>query len=290
MELEDRDDLEGLAEQWPAHWSALLQLIRERAGVDFRDHRRDVLVKGLHSRLAAAGAVDLEAYLKIVATDPGEIDRLVEALVLRVSSFFRERAVFDAIAAVVLPEQRLRARGAPLRVWAAGVSTGQEAWSLAMLLAKLRETAPHQVVSLLASDVDEGSLAVARLGRYPASAAADVPPNWRERFLRTRGDQVVVADELRDLVTFTRHDLMGTSLAPVEAVLASFQVIVVRNVLLYFELRLREKAFERLAAVIKPGGALVLGGYESVPEAALAKFHPYPGVANHLQIFQSSVR
>jgi two-component system, chemotaxis family, CheB/CheR fusion protein len=289
MDLEDPDDLTAPTGQGSALWAALFALIRQRAGVDFRDHRRNVLVKGLRSRMAATRSVDLEGYLRTLAKDADEIDRLVEALVLRVSSFFREREVFEAIGRVVLPDQRLRARGAPVRLWAAGVATGQEAWSLAMLLAQMRDTAPQQVLTLLATDVDEGSLAVAREGRYPAGMAAEVPPDLRARFLRAQGTEVVVTDDLRELVTFTRHDLMGTTLAPAEAVLASFHVIVVRNVLLYFDQRLREKAFERLSAVIKPGGALVLGGFESIPDSAQGKFHPYPDVPENLQIFQSSV-
>jgi two-component system CheB/CheR fusion protein len=280
MELHDPDDLASLP--------ALLTVVRQRAGVDFRDHRRDILVKGVRRRVAATGAADLEAYHQILEREPGEIERLVEALVQPVSSFFRERDVFDALANAVLPEQRLRARGAAVRVWAAGVATGEEAWSLAMLLAVSRQVTPGQMLELLATDVDERSLAAARLGRYPARAAADVPSGLRARYLRSQGPEVVVADELRDLVTFARHDLMGTTLAPVEAVVASFQVIVLRNVLLYFDPRLRQKTFERLAAVIKPGGALVLGGFESIPEEAASKFHPYPGLPETLRIFQSS--
>jgi chemotaxis methyl-accepting protein methylase len=267
----------------------VLTMVRERAGVDFRDHCRDILVRGMRNRLVATGAGDVAVYQRLLERDPDEIDRLVEALVLRVSSFFREPEVFAAIGAVVLPEQRLLSRGAPLRLWAAGVATGQEAWSLAMLLEHGQSDAPQQAVSLLASDVDEGALAVARAGRYPASAAEAVPADLAQRFLRRQGDEIVVADELRNLVTFARHDLVGPALAPVEAVVASFHVIVVRNVLLYFDARLRVKTIERLSAVIKPGGALVLGGFEAIPEGAGAKFHPYPGVPEALRIFQLSV-
>jgi two-component system CheB/CheR fusion protein len=285
MELHDPDDLASL----PAELPALLELVRQRVGVDFRDHRRDILVKGVRSRLAATGAADLDGYRQILERDPAETERLVEALVLPVSSFFRERDVFEALANSVLPEQRLRARGAPVRVWAAGVATGEEAWSLAMLLATARDGAAGQRMELLATDIDERSLSVARLGRYPARVAAEVPESLRARFLRPHGfDDVVVADELRGLVTFARHDLLGATLAPAEAVVASFQMIVLRNVLLYFDPRLREKAFERLSAVIKPGGALVLGGFESIPAPADSRFHPYPGVPEALRIFQSS--
>ena len=281
MVVEDPDDL--------AFLPALMAVVRQRIAIDFRDHRRDVLIKGVRSRLAAHGASSFDDYLRVLERDPDEIERLVEALVLPVSSFFRERDVFDALLTTVLPEQQLRARGAPLRVWAAGVATGEEAWTLAMLLALCRERLPGQTMSLLASDVDERSLAVARAGRYPLRAANDVPAPLRAQFLRPQGAEIVMREDLYDLVTFARHDLMGTTLAPAEAVVASFHVIVVRNVLLYFDARLRQKTIERLSAVIKPGGALVLGGFESIPEAVAGKFHPYPGIRESLRIFQSSV-
>jgi two-component system CheB/CheR fusion protein len=281
MVVEDPDDV--------AFLPALLTVVRQRIAIDFRDHRRDILIKGVRSRLAAHGAASFDDYLRVLERDPDEIERLVESLVLPVSSFFRERDVFDALLAVVLPDQQLRVRGAPLRVWAAGVATGEEAWSLAMLLVLWRERVPAQAVSLLASDVDERSLAVARAGRYPARAASDVPAPLRAQFLRTQGHEIVVREELRELVTFARHDLMGTTLAPAEAVVASFHVIVVRNVLLYFDARLRQKTIERLSAVIKPGGALVLGGFESIPDEVAGKFHCYPGTPESLRIFQSSV-
>ena len=100
---------------------------------------------------------------------------------------------------------------------------------LAMLLASSGATAPNQAMSLLATDVDERALALARQGQYAVSATAEVPVPWRARFFRTQGDTAVVADELRPLVTFARHDLMGPTLAPPEAVVASFHVIVVRT-------------------------------------------------------------
>jgi two-component system CheB/CheR fusion protein len=281
MAQQDPDDLAGLP--------ALLAAIRQHAGVDFRDHRRETLIKGVRRRLAARGAVDLPAYMNLLTRDPDELERLVEALVLPVSSFFREREVFEALLTTVLPEQQLRARGAPVRVWAAGVAGGEEAWTLAMVLALSRERAPAQEISLLATDVDERSLAVARRGQYPARAGGDIPAHLRARFVQDRGAAFVVSDELRGLVTFARHDLMGATLAPPEAVVASFQIVVVRNVLLYFDERLRQKTLERLSAVIKPGGALVLGGFESIAGAAITRFHPYPGTPEALRIYQSSM-
>jgi two-component system CheB/CheR fusion protein len=174
----------------------------------------------------------------------------------------------------------------PLRVWAVGVATGEEAWSVAMLLAEAAGPGPAGRFEVLASDVDDSSLAVARHGRYPERAVAAIPSPLRARYLEAAGAAWDVAGALRPYVRFAEHDLVGRVLAPREAVVASFALVLVRNVLIYFDRRLQHKALERLAAVLEPGGALVLGDAETLPAAFVGRFAPFPGVDRRLRIYR----
>jgi two-component system CheB/CheR fusion protein len=269
----------------------ILSLLAGRLGVDFRDYRSETLERGLRGRLEALGLESLDAYRRRLQDDPAEEDQLLRALVVPFTAFFRDPRVFEALEGAVLPRLYDHAAAAacvagarPLRAWAIGVATGEEAWSVAMLMA--RTAGLQGRFDVVASDVDGASLAVARTGRYPAAAAEAIPPALRERFLETSGAEITVAAELRPYVRFAEHDLVGRVLAPREAVVASFALVLARNVLIYFDRRLQHKALERLAAVLEPGGALVLGDAEAVPPTFADRFTPFPGVDRRLRIYQ----
>ena len=257
----------------------VLAFLADERGVDFRDYRPAMIERRLAARLAATGALDVDAYLARLTADPDEADRLIAALVVRVTGFFRDPAVFDALEASVVPGllASLGAQGT-LRAWVAGTATGEEAYSLAMLLGRAVEARPGASFDVIASDIDAAALETARLGCYAREAAEAVPEPLRGRFLEPDPDApgaaagVRVVASLRDRIRFARHDLMGPRLAPREAVMADFHVVFCRNVLIYFTRQLQGRAFERFAAALSPGGILVLGGAESVPESARASF------------------
>ncbi len=256
----------------------VLGLLARRRGVDVRDWRPEVLERGLRARALATGCADLDAYRARVERDPAELDRLFEAVVVRVSGFFRDPAVFEALERRVIPELAARrSPETPLRAWTIGAATGEEAYSLAMLLAAAATSLPALDFEVLATDVDDSALAAAREARYSALAAAAVPPPLAARFLvpEAGGALLRVAEPVRARVRFARHDLAKPRHAPPEAVLASFDLVLLRNVLLYFDERLRERAIERVAGALRPGeGVLVLGLSESLPPGARAKFEP----------------
>jgi two-component system CheB/CheR fusion protein len=255
----------------------VLGLLASRRGVDFRDYRDDTLERGLRGRLQALDCPGLADYRRLLDEDPGEVDRLLRSLVVPYTGFFRDANVFAALRQEVLP--RLFERSPVVRAFSVGVATGEEAWTVAMLLADASAGRPFEVI---ATDLDGDALEVGRRGRYRPEVLAAIPPSFRDRFIE--GNEI--APGLRGHVRFARHDLMGRVLAPAEAVLASFGLVLARNVLIYFERRLQRKALDRLAAVLEPGGALVLGDSESLPLDFGGLVEHHPGVDPQLRIYQ----
>ena len=277
---------------------AILDFAAEHGGIDFRDYRSQTLLRGIQDRLRATGCQSASEYLRQLAEQPDELERLIEALVVPVTAFFRDPAVFAALAAFALPKLLTQASSErPLRVWNIGVSTGEESWSIAMLIDSLwnplgssleNETgnttgAPFDV---LGTDIDEQALRCARRGGYPAQSIAAIPAELRARYVRQGSDASWIAPELQAHVRFASHDIMGRRIAPPEAIVASFGLVMIRNVLIYFDRRLQTKACERLVSLVEPGGILVLGPVETLPEQLALFFAPLPGVDPQLRIYQ----
>lgn len=265
--------------------AAILELVARARSVDFNDYRKETVERRVAHRIAASGSRDEDDYRARLERDPAELDHLVRALLIPVTSFFRDGAVFEALAKRVIGD--LLASGAPtVRAWVIGAATGEEAWTLAMLLARACAAERERAFEVLATDLDESSLESAREGVYPREAAAHLPRELVDRFLEPRGDGLRVRDELRPFVRFVRHDVVGPRLAPREAVLASFDLVLCRNVLIYFDERLRGQALARIATVLRPGGALVLGSAESVPSEDACGLVRYPALDAALRVYR----
>jgi two-component system CheB/CheR fusion protein len=267
---------------------SILAFVAERRGIDFRDYRPDTLRNRLEARARALGCADVGRYRAHLLGERDEIDRLVEALVVPVTEFFRDSWVFGELAGRVLPS--LRTTSNVVRAWVVGCATGQEAYTVAMLLAESSAREGGRGFEVLASDLDERSLETARHGIYPEASVNAVPPLLRERYFRRETDGFRVAQTIRGRMQFAQHDLVGLRLAPAEAIIASFDLILCRNVLIYFDGSLRAKAVDRLAAALEPGGALVIGPSEALPAASRGRFEAYPGISPGMRIFRGRAR
>ncbi len=260
----------------------ILTFVSQRRGIDFRDYRRDMLRRRAQSRVRATGCTDLASYHSYLMTDREEVDRLIETLVVPVTEFFRDAWTFRELDRCVLPI--LAARNAPIRAWVVGAATGEEAYTLAILLAEASTRGTGGGFEMIASDLDRRSLEVARAGVYPAAAAVGIPHELFPRYFRSNGSGIRIADSLRDRIQFAQHDLVGPYLAPQEAIVAAFDIVLCRNVLLYFDATLRAKAVARLAAVLEPGAVLMIGHSETLPAESERHFHPHPGAKTNAGI------
>jgi chemotaxis methyl-accepting protein methylase len=275
----------------PEVMAAVLGEVARRRGVDFRDYRRETLERGILHRMQRMGETSAARYAESLGPAAGErgdeeLAHLLEALVVPSSAFFRDAPVWEAVADKVLPRLALaHLEQRPLRAWCVGAATGEEVWSLAMLLAERCDGPAGPAWELHATDLDRRTLKLAEEGRYAPASAASVPAQLRARYLHREGDDLVPVPALRARVSWSYHDLLGATLAPVKAVIAAFDLVLVRNVLIYFERRLQEKALHRLQAVLQPGGALVLGQVETLPPALERQLACFPGTEPGLRIF-----
>jgi chemotaxis protein methyltransferase CheR len=237
----------------------LAEAVRAFAGLDPPAWLFDARV----AERAAALGLDEADYLEHATGDDGggtgEQEALANLLRVGETRFFRHRAHVTALRERVLPErvEAARAAGRPLRVWSAGCATGEEAWTLAMLAHEATDgTGYGGGFSVLATDLSPGALGQAERGRYAQERIADVPPALRARWFSDEGE---VRDQLRAQVHFQRHNLLAPARYP-----GGFDVILCRNVLIYFDGARRGEVIGRLCDALTDGGVLFLGYAETL--------------------------
>jgi len=213
-----------------------------------------VLRSRIRGRMDAMGVTSAEAYSDLLGSQRGEIDVLVEALRVGETRFFRHRSAMDALAEEVVPALRRSGR-TTVRAWSAGCASGEEAYSLAILLRQ--GLAPQTTVDVLATDISEQALDVARDARYPDDALAHVPTGFRTAFVPTSGGWRV-ADEFAKLVRFERRNITDGGFPQQN------DLILCRNVLIYFDPSARTRAIERMISSLDTGGYLFLGYSETL--------------------------
>lgn len=244
--------------------SLLLDRLRSSHGIDFGAYKRPTILRRLQSRLAATGNRTVGDYARYIQEDPVEHQRLVSSFLIKVTSFFRDPNVLTYIRDTVLPDLIKAARGSgELRLWSAGCATGEEAYSLAILVAELLRNEPGRIdVRIFATDVDEEALAFGRRGVYSRAELRGVSAARRKAYFTEVEGECEVSKQIRNMVVFGQHDL------GVRAPFPRIDLILCRNVLIYFTPELQQRALSVFAYSLRGGGRLVLGSSESVAPLA----------------------
>jgi len=253
--------------------------IQRESGIYLPDSKRTLLIRRLGRRVAELGLDSFSAYYHR-AKELGESEtvQMIDCLCTHETSFFREAKQFELLAAQILPawatEAEAGTRPFRVRAWSAACSTGEEPFSLAMLLASALPVEAGWRIEILASDLSTRVLAQAREAVWPAERAGGVPESFRKRFLLRGLNQhegkVKAAPEIQRLVRFERINLA----APRYPVETGLDLIFCRNVLIYFDPATREGVISRLARHLRPGGLLFLGHAENLAGAAGPDFRP----------------
>lgn len=239
-------------------FEALLRYMRDSRGFDFTGYKRTSLMRRVRHRMDQAGYSTFEEYLDVLQASSDEFAALFNTILINVTAFFRDPDAWDFIAAEVIPRM-LAERGPddPIRVWSAGCASGQEAYTLAMLLAEaLGPDAFRQRVKIYATDIDEEALSEARAASYDAKAVESVPADLLARYFEQANSRYVFHKDLRRAVIFGRNDLVKD--APISRV----DLLVCRNTLMYLNAETQRNVVGRLHFALAPQGTLFLGHAE----------------------------
>ena len=238
--------------------------------LDISRYRASCIRRRVGHRLAMLGIESIEEYMECLQRHPGEIDRLLDVLTIHVTGFFRDADVFEKLSDTVLPDaiERRRAAGDhAIRVWSAGCSTGEEAWSLAIALDRLlRGDRGPLRIEVFGTDVSEEACRAARRGVYGDERVAGVPSSLLESHFERCDGGWQVAERLRRTVRFHVHDLFSPP------PFSMFDVIACRNVLIHFEHSSRSEVLRHFHGALREDGVLVRGKSEAVAGPALDRF------------------
>ena len=230
--------------------------VKRLTGIDLAGYKSTQMERRLQTIMRKSGVEGYTSYAALLQRDPTALKDFVNFITINVSEFFRNPEKFEELRQNVLPEL-LRQRGT-LRVWSAGCSNGAEPYSLAILLDEMTGPRNH---FLLASDLDAQILRAAQAGFYLDKDLKNVSPRRRRKYFNPRPDGEEVQDWLRSRVTFRRHDLLKD---PFES---DLDLIVCRNVVIYFTEPVKETLYRRFVQALRPGGMLFVGGTESILKA-----------------------
>jgi two-component system, chemotaxis family, CheB/CheR fusion protein len=245
----------------PSLLRTFLEALRDESGIDFTTYRQGTIQRRLQRRMAATGHPEFRDYMRFVQRNPDERQRLTKSFLINVTKFFRDDELFAYLRDSVLPELLREAsfRKEDLRIWSAGCSTGEEAYSLAILIDELLPELDLNVnVRIFATDLDEDAVTFARRGVYSARSLSELPESTVERYFTPLGDEFEVRKQIRAMLVFGEHDLSKRAPFP------RIDLILCRNVLIYFTPPLQRRALELFAFSLRNGGYLVLGKSETV--------------------------
>jgi two-component system CheB/CheR fusion protein len=235
-------------------------LLRDRTGNDFALYKESTSRRRIERRMNVHQIGTLKQYLRFVLSNPHELDALFQELLIGVTSFFRDPQAFEVLVHKGLSSLlEGKTEGATLRVWVPGCSTGEEAYSLAILIREyLTKRKLRLTVQMFASDLDSRAVETARIGLYPVGIAGDIAPDRLQRFFTKEDHSYRVKKEIRDLVVFATHNVLT------DAPFTKLDLLVCRNLLIYLEAKAQQKLLPLFHYALKPGGVLFLGSSETI--------------------------
>lgn len=241
--------------------SRLLHVVRRETGHDFSHYKRPTIVRRVTRRMQVLGLTNVKEYADYLALHSSEPEVLFRDLLIRVTAFFRDPEAYEVLRTEALPRVLEAPRVGPIRVWVPGCATGEEAYSMAILLFDcLSNRGKRTDFQLFATDVDPNALDTARRGVYPMAVADDVPAEYLERFFVREGDVYRSVDVIRERIVFAPQDLVS------DPPFSNMDLISCRNLLIYLDAQLQSRLLPLFHYTLNPGGILFLGPSENVGE------------------------
>jgi len=259
---------DAISEAQQRELEQLLRLVHQVTHIDFSSYKEDTLLRRLEKRKATLGIASADQYLALIRRQPEEVNTLQRLFLVSVSSFFRDRAAFrvleQALAALVADKADFE----PIRVWVPGCASGEEAYSLAILLAELLgEYRSRHAVSIFGSDLNAEALELARAGVYRLTAFKEMEEDLRARYFTAKGQHYEISQSLREMVQFEQRDVLtgppaGTAL----------DLVSCRNLLIYMKSHLQDRLIKSFHQALRAQGLLFIGQSESLSFAGNSLF------------------
>lgn len=257
----ENSGLEKLAIKDDNALQKVLMLLRSHTGNDFSQYKMSTITRRIDRRLAYYQLKDYSSYVDLLNKNSSEIELLFNALLIGVTKFFRDGQAFDALKSNFSVLLRRKNDHGPIRVWIAGCSTGEEAYSVAMVLMECLEAEKRRSprkLQIFATDLDLDALEHARTGLYRENLVADVSPERIERFFVRTGETYTVRKNLRELIVFAQQNMIK------DAPFIRLDLVCCRNMLIYFSAELQKKVIPLFYYALNPGGLLFMGPAETI--------------------------
>ena len=241
----------------------VFKLLRKTTGVDFTHYRQSTILRRIQRRMVVHKIDRLDEYVKHLQSNPPELKALYRDMLINVTSFFRNPRAFDALKSHVFPAiLKNHPPEAAIRIWTPGCASGEETYSVAIaLLEFLGDKSSQANIQFFGTDVSESSIAKARAGSYPENITADVSPERLRRFFTKVEGRYRVTKNIRDMCIFAQHNILN------DPPFSQMDLIACRNLLIYLEPVLQNKAISLFHYALRPGGYLLLGASEGVGTA-----------------------
>ncbi len=259
LEVAGQKDANGARTDTAEHLKAISAILQRGISHDFGQYKQNTLVRRVQRRMQVLQIRSVPAFIEHLEREPGEVDLLFREILIGVTQFFRDPPAFDALLATVVP--RLLANkgaGDHLRIWVPGCATGEEVYSIAMLLKEaMGKSANAPRVQIFGSDIDDRAIARARTGRYRGPLQG-VSPERAGRWFTPLDDDYCVVKDVREMCVFSAHSLIK------DPPFSKLHLVSCRNVMIYFDRDLQDRAIRNFHYALAPGGFLFLGSSEGV--------------------------
>jgi len=234
-------------------FTRFIESVKAYTSIDLSQYKETQMKRRLTTLRIKRGYDTFAAYFEALKSDKALMNEFLDRMTINVSEFWRNSNRWSILVDRFLPE--LIANNRNLKVWSAACSTGEEPYTLAMILAEKRVL---QDAYLLASDLDEQALEKAKQGKYPVRSVREVPPSYLHKYFHQQDETLLIADDLKKKVTFKKQNLL------VDTFESGFDLIVCRNVIIYFTDEAKDVLFHKFARALKPGGLLFVGSTEQI--------------------------
>lgn len=256
---------------------SILSLLKEQRGFDFSGYRTSMLERRVQKRVFASQSKNLDDYLSYLKEHPLELDNLIDVFTINVSRFFRNSLSFAYIIKIIIPDlflTKTKEKDNSLRIWSAGCSFGEEPYSMAIILNEFLKKEDRNIrLDIFATDIDKKAIKRASVGTYGFESIKTVKYGILKKYFSQVDEKFILAPEIKQMVQFSFYDLLDKNhLVPPDSIFGGFDIVLCRNVLIYFEPSHQKIIFNKLYKSLNKNGYLILGEAETPIEGFKHKF------------------